>query len=135
MCKWYTTLKLDKYNDELPLTAQYEGHEDEYPKYDNYDAIEVNSPRRIPRDYDGVMGVFGPSFFAQYNKEQFEIVGCVTAETAEDLGVDRIGEEWVKRYRENGGTGHITANMRNLVLYEKGKAKMPNARVLIRRKK
>lgn len=131
---WFTTLKLDKYNDELPLTAQYEGHESEYPYYSNCDAIEVNYVGRIPRDYFGVMGVFGPSFLANYNDEQFEIVGMVTSETAEDLGVDRIGEEWVKRYRENGGTGHITANMRNLVLYEKGKAKMPNSRILIRRK-
>ena len=72
---WYTTFKLDKYNEEIPLTAQYEGHEDRYPKYDNYDAIEVNSPSKIPRDYDGVMGVFGPSFFAQYNREQFEVLG------------------------------------------------------------
>ena len=69
LCKWYTTFKLDKYNEELPLCCQYEGHEDEYPKYDNYDAIEVNSPKRIPRDYFGVMGVFGPTFFASFNKE------------------------------------------------------------------
>ena len=62
---WFTTLKLDKYNEELPLTAQYEGHEDRYPKYDNYDAIEVNQIRRIPRDYFGIMGVYGPRFFAQ----------------------------------------------------------------------
>ena len=72
---WYTTFELDKYNEELPLCCQYEGHEDEYPKYDNYDAIEVNQIRRIPRDYFGVMGVFGPSFLAQYNKEQFEVIG------------------------------------------------------------
>ena len=72
---WYTTFELDKYNEELPLCGQYEGHEDEYPKYDNYDAIEVNQIRRIPRDYDGVMGVYGPSFLAQYNKEQFEVIG------------------------------------------------------------
>ena len=72
---WYTTFELDKYNEELPLCGQYEGHEDEYPKYDNYDAIEVNQIRRIPRDYDGVMGVFGPTFFAKFNKEQFEIIG------------------------------------------------------------
>ena len=77
---WFTTLKLDKYNDELPLTAQYEGHEDEYPRYDNYDAIEVNQIRRIPRDYFGIMGVYGPSFFAQYNKEQFEVLGCTTSD-------------------------------------------------------
>ena len=72
---WFTTFKLDKYNEELPLCGQYEGHEDEYPKYDNYDAIEVNQIRRIPRDYEGVMGVFGPTFFAKFNKEQFEIIG------------------------------------------------------------
>ena len=72
---WFTTFKLDKYNEELPLCCQYEGHEDEYPKYDNYDAIEVNQIRRIPRDYWGVMGVYGPTFFARFNKEQFEIIG------------------------------------------------------------
>ena len=77
---WFTTLKLDKYNDELPLTAQYEGHEAEYPRYDNYDGIEVNQIRRIPRDYFGIMGVYGPSFFAQYNKEQFEVLGCTTSD-------------------------------------------------------
>ena len=72
---WFTTFKLDKYNEELPLCCQYEGHEDEYPKYDNYDAIEVNQIRRIPRDYFGVMGVYGPSFLSKYNQEQFEVIG------------------------------------------------------------
>ena len=132
---WFTTFKLDKYNEELPLCCQYEGHEDEYPKYDNYDAIEVNQIRRIPRDYFGVMGVYGPSFFDCFNKEQFEVVGVVNADTADELGIGKIGEAWLKCYKENGGTGHVTANMKNLVIYEKGKAKMPNARILIRRKK
>ena len=89
---WFTTLKLDKYNEELPLTAQYEGHESEYPRYDNYDAIEVNQIRRIPRDYFGVMGVYGPSFFAQYNKDQFEVLGCTTSD---ELSF-RINKEYKK---------------------------------------
>ena len=72
---WFTTFKLDKYNEELPLCGQYKGHEDEYPKYDNYDAIEVNQIRRIPRDYDGIMGVYGATFLNKFNKEQFEIIG------------------------------------------------------------
>lgn len=99
---WFTTLKLDKYNDELPLTAQYEEHEDEYPKYDNYDAIEVNQIRRIPRDYFGIMGVYGPSFFAQYNKEQFEVLGCTTS----DELPFRINKEYKKlgyRFYKNDG--------------------------------
>lgn len=99
---WFTTLKLDKYNDELPLTAQYEGHEDEYPRYDNYDAIEVNQIRRIPRDYFGIMGVYGPSFFAQYNKDQFEVLGCTTS----DELPFRINKEYKKlgyRFYKNDG--------------------------------
>ena len=44
----------------------------DYPKYDNYDAIEV-SCRNIPMDYTGLMGV-PISFFAKYNPKQFEIV-------------------------------------------------------------
>lgn len=99
---WFTTLKLDKYNDELPLTAQYEGHESEYPKYDNYDAIEVNQIRRVPRDYFGIMGVYGPSFFAQYNKDQFEVLGCTTS----DELPFRINKEYKKlgyRFYKNDG--------------------------------
>ena len=99
---WFTTLKLDKYNEELPLTAQYEGHESEYPRYDNYDAIEVNQIRRIPRDYFGIMGVYGPSFFAQYNKEQFEVLGCTTS----DELPFRIDKEYKKlgyRFYKNDG--------------------------------
>lgn len=99
---WFTTLKLDKYNEELPLTAQYEGHEDRYPRYDNYDGIEVNQIRKIPRDYFGIMGVYGPSFFAQYNKEQFEVLGCTTSD---ELSF-RINKEYRKlgyRFYKNDG--------------------------------
>lgn len=91
---WFTTFKLDKYNEELPLCGQYEGHEDEYPKYDNYDAIEVNQIRRIPRDYDGIMGVYGPSFFNSFNKEQFEILGCTTS--------DNVSFRIIKEYKKLG---------------------------------
>ena len=91
---WFTTFKLDKYNEELPLCCQYEGHEDEYPKYDNYDAIEVNQIRRIPRDYFGVMGVYGPSFLTQYNREQFEVLGCTTS--------DNVPFRIIKEYKKLG---------------------------------
>lgn len=91
---WFTNFKLDKYNEELPLCCQYEGHEDEYPKYNNYDAIEVNQIRRIPRDYFGVMGVYGPSFFANWNKEQFEILGCTTS--------DNVPFRIIKEYKRLG---------------------------------
>ena len=45
----------------------------DYPKYDNYDAIEVSKTKNIPMDYTGLMGV-PLSFLDKYNPEQFEII-------------------------------------------------------------
>lgn len=54
---WYTNLTHNKRNQEIILFKQYEGNESNYPKYDNYDAIEVSKVKDIPIDYDGAMGV------------------------------------------------------------------------------
>ena len=58
------------------LTEKYTP--ENYPKYDNYDAIEVSKVADIPKDYDGVMGV-PITFLDKYNPEQFEIIGTSTA--------------------------------------------------------
>lgn len=71
---WFTNLDIKKRHEELILVKQYHGHEDEYPHYDNYDAINVDKTVDIPCDYDGVMGV-PITFLDKYNPEQFEIVG------------------------------------------------------------
>ena len=73
--RWYTNLPHKKRNEELILTGKYKGNEDKYPKYDNYDAIEVSKVVDIPEDYDGVMGV-PITFLDKYNPKQFEIVKC-----------------------------------------------------------
>lgn len=72
---WYTNLDIRKRHEELILVRKYKGHEDEYPRYDNYDAIEVSKVANIPLDYEGVMGV-PITFLDKYNPEQFEILGC-----------------------------------------------------------
>lgn len=72
---WYTNLDIDKRNKKLTLTSEYHGHEGEYPKYDNYDAINVSKTSLIPQDYEGVMGV-PITFLDKYNPDQFEIIGC-----------------------------------------------------------
>jgi len=72
--RWYTNLPHKKRNEKLILIQKYEGNEKEYPKYDNYDAIEVSKVKNIPKDYNGVMGV-PISFLDKYNPEQFEILG------------------------------------------------------------
>jgi len=69
---WFTNLDTTKRHEELVLYKKY--NPKEYPKYDNYDAIEVSRYSDIPMDYDGVMGV-PISFLDKYNPEQFEILG------------------------------------------------------------
>lgn len=68
---WYTTLPIAKYKEELILYKHYTP--EEYPKYDNYDAINVDKTCDIPADYDGAMGV-PISFIEKYNPNQFEII-------------------------------------------------------------
>ena len=69
---WFTNLDTTKRHEELTLYKKYSPKE--YPKYDNYDAIEVSKYLEIPMDYDGVMGV-PITFLDKYNPDQFEIVG------------------------------------------------------------
>ncbi len=69
---WFTNLEHRKRNEELILYREYSS--EEYPKYDNYDAIEVSKTKDIPMDWDGAMGV-PITFLDKYNPEQFEIVG------------------------------------------------------------
>ncbi len=56
----------------------YYGNEDQYPRYDNYDAIEVSRTMHIPCDYDGVIGV-PITFLESYNPKQFDILGITTS--------------------------------------------------------
>ena len=69
---WFTNLDIAKRHEELPLYEKYALTK--FPKYDNYDAVEVGRYKEIPEDYDGVMGV-PVTFLEQYNPEQFEIIG------------------------------------------------------------
>lgn len=69
---WYTNLDHKKRHEELILYKTY--NPEEYPKFDNYDAIEVSKTVDIPIDYPGVMGV-PISFMEKFCPEQFEILG------------------------------------------------------------
>ena len=76
---WYTNLDIDKRHEDLILYRRYKEDPSRYPKYDNYDAIEVSKVKDIPEDYYGVMGV-PITFMDSYNPEQFEIIGCSESE-------------------------------------------------------
>jgi len=70
--RWFTNLEYGERYKLLKLHKKYNPLE--YPKYDNYDAIEVSKTSNIPIDYKGIMGV-PLTFLDKYNPNQFEIVG------------------------------------------------------------
>ena len=84
---WYTTLPIAKHNEELILYKHYTP--EEYPKYDNYDAINVDKTCDIPEDYDGAMGV-PISFIEKYNPNQFDIIDELRPVVNEVLKYQRI---------------------------------------------
>lgn len=74
---WFTNIPHTKRSEPLLLTSTFydeKNRREEYPKYDNYDAIEVSKVVNIPKDYYGVMGV-PVTFLDKYCPEQFEIIG------------------------------------------------------------
>jgi len=71
---WYTNLETKKRHENLILYKTYYGNEYEYPKYDNYDAININKVKNIPVDYNDTMGV-PITFLDKHNPCQFEIIG------------------------------------------------------------
>lgn len=71
--RWYTNLEYRERYEDLPLYRAY--LESDFPRLDNYDAINVNKTCDIPMDYDGLMAV-PITFMDKFNPNQFEIVGC-----------------------------------------------------------
>ncbi len=70
--RWFTNIDYKERHSDLILYKKY--NEEEYPKYDNYDAINIDKTKEIPMDYKGVMGV-PITFLDKYNPKQFEIIG------------------------------------------------------------
>ena len=105
---------------------------EEYPKYENYDAINVNDVNSIPVDYFGKMGV-PDSFLRKYNPEQFDIVGYGRGDFIEEI--ETVPQSFLDEYRRLGGRGHITAGMKTLCYYENNIPKFPYSRIIIKRKR
>lgn len=71
---WFTNLDVTKHHEDIVLYKQYSP--DEYPKYDNYDAINVDKVTDIPADYPDAIGV-PVTFIDKYNPDQFEIIDAI----------------------------------------------------------
>jgi len=86
-CLWLTNLDTSKRHEDIILTKTYYGNENNYPKFDNYDAINVNKTKDIPMDYNGVMGV-PITFLHKFNPEQFELIKFRKGNDDKDLSID-----------------------------------------------
>ena len=102
--------------------------------YANYEAIEVSKTEAIPVDYDGLMGV-PKSFLDKYNPEQFEIIGNASdTDWCREAGIAPMGQETIRRLRQQGNMAHVTANMNSLYLDQDGQIILPYARIIIKRR-
>ena len=112
---WFTNLDIQKRHEELILWHKYSP--EDYPHYENFDAIDVGRVTDIPCDWQGMMGV-PDTFLYNYNPEQFEIIGLGAGDLAKQIGVK-------KNYR---GRTDVAYRLN-------GVDKSPYSRIIIRRRK
>lgn len=121
-----------KFNKRLRKKFERDYGTNEYPHYDNYDAIEVPFVEAIPSDYDGVMGV-PITFLDKYNPEQFEIVAFRKGEDGKDLVFTR------ERERESSTvlSYPCSTSIAGMIKNAEGKinGKITYARITVRQKK
>ena len=131
---WFTNLDHAQRHQELPLWRAYKP--EDYPHYDNYDAINVNKVVDIPADWNGPMGV-PISFLDKHNPDQFDILG-----TSDNGIVDGqikstpgLRKKFVDDYYASGGTGSYREGNPTAGYYQDGVAKMAYKRIFIRNRK
>lgn len=126
---WFTNIDIEKRHETMILYKSY--LPEEYPKYENFDAIEVGKTSEIPCDYYGCMGV-PDTFLDKYNPEQFEIIGLAESELGLSIGISSTASEeqlqaWKK---ENPSFRRGNPIYRDAT----GKLKKPYSRIIIKRK-
>ena len=126
---WYTNLDVAKRHEKLILWKTYNSNE--YPTYDNYDAINVDKITNIPIDYDGVMGV-PITFLDKYNPEQFEIIGLGIANLGLECGVRPYKPHHKKYRKELQHKGQVDGDL--YMVDDNDHPVVPYARILIRKK-
>ena len=128
---WYTNIFHKKRNTPLDLYKEYSN---DYQKYDNYDAINVDKTCDIPMNYDGVMGV-PDTFLEKYCPEQFEIVGICENKDLYGLKVKKYTADECKNayFAKFGKNGTYDLNA-SAVLYKNGFLEKLYSRILIRKR-
>jgi len=120
-CMWYTNLQVDPLTKELTLSASYYENPEKYPKYVNYDAIEVPTVADIPNDYYGEMGV-PVTFMQKYNPKQFEIIGSsrqLGKKMKDCVGKDAVYVQGGVRFYLDEGNNHYKCLWDRMVIKRK----------------
>ena len=138
---WFTNLPKGKCIRKLSLMHHYyeadgmtQKDDADYPRYENYPAIDVNRVNKIPIDYKGIMGV-PMTFLEYYDPEEYELIGYGKENKHNQVGIKPVGESFLNDFFMQGGRGHYTKVMRVLCYYDKeGRAKFPFVRLLIQKK-
>ena len=120
---WFTNLEVEKHNQDITLYKKY--NPKEYPKYDNYDAINVDVVADMPKDYRGLMGV-PITFIDKYNPNQFEIVGLTHRNDPYNLKTKIYTKEDGDNFNDLNGSP---------IIKEGGNAKFVYMRIVIKNKK
>ena len=127
--RWFTNLDYKERHEDLILFKKY--NKNEYPKYENYNAINVDKTKEIPIDYTGHMGV-PITFLDKYNPEQFEIIGLGISNSGKEVGVKPYKPKHKKYRKEIQKRGAVDGD---LYMMKNGEVTVPYARVIIKNKK
>lgn len=130
--RWFTNIDYSKRHEDLILIKHYAP--DEYPTYDNYEAINIDVTNDIPDDYKGLMGV-PITFLDKFNPDQFEIVSASDFAIEDIPGWHGVTDEFYKLYYEQGNKGQIKVGWPLPYYVDKsGRAIIPYKRIFIRKK-
>lgn len=117
--RWLTNIDNGKRHESIALTRSYTP--DEYPHYENYDAIDVGRTLHIPADYDGIIGV-PITFLDKYSPDQFEIIMLANGNARSSVDPKTLEEVGYRPHSEDKGGVGIVNGRRSY------------ARILIRRR-
>lgn len=126
---WFTNLEINKRHEDLILYKKYTP--EEYPKFENFDAINIDVTKDIPMDYEGFMGV-PITFMDKYNPEQFEIIGVGIANLGLEMGIKPYKPEHKKYRKEVQKRGAVDGDLYMMI---DGVVTVPYSRIIIRNKK
>ncbi len=126
---WFTNLSVKRHNDFLDCYKKYS--EKEYPKYYNYDAINVNTYTDIPDEYYESMGV-PITFLDKYCPDQFELIGLGISNSGLEIGVKPYTDEHKKYRKEVQKKGAVNGDL--YMVDENNHPVVPYARIIIKRK-